>query len=324
MRPTARGQRASRSRAAAAVVARREVRRRRALPGVERAWAQLSSSRTRLLGAEGHEHDETSSGQEEVNVVVRGGGHWRVDGEEVPVREGTVRSASTPRPSRCPVAGPERDDVRRDRRTPRRLRAAGPVLIARILIWNLFDSKTTLDGAARAPARAAGGRRLDRERGAGPLRADLVRRRAARPRRDAGADRRGAGGRRRVRRRVSRVDRGTWAAAAARPPSCSRSRSTSLIALARARPALGRRPIYEHYATLVRGGARPVPRLRASSTRPPRCRPCSCAAYMSWSYATSFAVLMGALRRRLHRAARLGAAQRRRRAVRTHLGGAAR
>jgi uncharacterized cupin superfamily protein len=56
--------------------------------------------------AEGHEHDETASGQEEVNVVVRGGGIWRVDGEEVPVREGTFIRFD-PESVRCPVAGPE-------------------------------------------------------------------------------------------------------------------------------------------------------------------------------------------------------------------------
>jgi|SRR5689334_1538420 quercetin dioxygenase-like cupin family protein len=55
---------------------------------------------------EGKEHDETASDQEEVSVVIRGSGHWRVDGEEVRVREGSfIRfdAGST----RCPVAGPE-------------------------------------------------------------------------------------------------------------------------------------------------------------------------------------------------------------------------
>ena len=47
-------------------------------------------------GAEGLEYDETGTGQEEVNVVVRGSGIWRVDGEEVPVREGAFSSGSTP------------------------------------------------------------------------------------------------------------------------------------------------------------------------------------------------------------------------------------
>src|SRR3954449_7393466 len=32
----------------------------------------------------GPEHDETETGQEEVNVVVRGSGVFRIDGEEVP------------------------------------------------------------------------------------------------------------------------------------------------------------------------------------------------------------------------------------------------
>ena len=40
-------------------------------------------------GAEGHEHDETRSGQEEVSVVIRGSGQWRIDGDEVPVRVGS-------------------------------------------------------------------------------------------------------------------------------------------------------------------------------------------------------------------------------------------
>jgi quercetin dioxygenase-like cupin family protein len=57
-------------------------------------------------GAEGVEHDETGSGQEEVNVVVRGSGVWRVDGEEVPVRAGTFLRFD-PDTKRCPVAGPE-------------------------------------------------------------------------------------------------------------------------------------------------------------------------------------------------------------------------
>ena len=40
-------------------------------------------------GAEGYEHDEAGSGQEEVNVIIRGGGVYRVDGEEIPVRAGS-------------------------------------------------------------------------------------------------------------------------------------------------------------------------------------------------------------------------------------------
>lgn len=57
-------------------------------------------------GAEGLEHHETDSGQEEVSVVVRGSGIWRIDGEEVPVREGTFVRFD-PDTTRCPVAGPE-------------------------------------------------------------------------------------------------------------------------------------------------------------------------------------------------------------------------
>ena len=57
-------------------------------------------------GAEGLAHDESGSGQEEVNVVVRGSGVWRVDGEEVPARVGTFLRFD-PETTRCPVAGPD-------------------------------------------------------------------------------------------------------------------------------------------------------------------------------------------------------------------------
>src|ERR687886_107477 len=53
----------------------------------------------------GHEHNEAHSGQEEVNIVIRGSGTYRVDGEEVPVREGTVLRFD-PETTRMPLAGP--------------------------------------------------------------------------------------------------------------------------------------------------------------------------------------------------------------------------
>lgn len=56
--------------------------------------------------AEGHEHDEVHSQQEEVTVVVAGGGIWRIAGEDVPVREGSILRVD-PETVRCPVAGPE-------------------------------------------------------------------------------------------------------------------------------------------------------------------------------------------------------------------------
>ena len=56
--------------------------------------------------AVGHEHDESGSGQEEVNVVVAGSGIWRVEGEAVPARVGTFLRFD-PGTRRCPVAGPE-------------------------------------------------------------------------------------------------------------------------------------------------------------------------------------------------------------------------
>jgi quercetin dioxygenase-like cupin family protein len=54
--------------------------------------------------AEGREHDESGSAQEEVSVVVRGSGHWRVDGEEVPVRVGSFIRFD-PETTRTAVAG---------------------------------------------------------------------------------------------------------------------------------------------------------------------------------------------------------------------------
>jgi quercetin dioxygenase-like cupin family protein len=57
-------------------------------------------------GAEGREHDETASGQEEVSVVVRGSGSWRIDGEDVPVRAGSFVRIDADS-VRCPVAGPD-------------------------------------------------------------------------------------------------------------------------------------------------------------------------------------------------------------------------
>jgi quercetin dioxygenase-like cupin family protein len=57
-------------------------------------------------GAQGHEHDEAKSGQEEVSVVVRGSGHWRIDGTELPVRVGSFVRCD-PEATRCPVAGPD-------------------------------------------------------------------------------------------------------------------------------------------------------------------------------------------------------------------------
>jgi mannose-6-phosphate isomerase-like protein (cupin superfamily) len=55
---------------------------------------------------EGREHNEEGSGQEEVNVIVRGSGVYRIDGEEVPFTAGSVFRFD-PETTRQPVAGPE-------------------------------------------------------------------------------------------------------------------------------------------------------------------------------------------------------------------------
>jgi quercetin dioxygenase-like cupin family protein len=57
-------------------------------------------------GTEGIEHDEGDSGQEEVSVVVRGSGHWRVDGERIPVRVGSFIRIDA-ESLRTAVAGPD-------------------------------------------------------------------------------------------------------------------------------------------------------------------------------------------------------------------------
>jgi uncharacterized cupin superfamily protein len=56
--------------------------------------------------AVGREHDESDTGQEEVNVVVRGDGMYRIDGDEVPVRAGTFLRFD-PDTTRVPIAGAE-------------------------------------------------------------------------------------------------------------------------------------------------------------------------------------------------------------------------
>ena len=57
-------------------------------------------------GMPGREHDESETQQEEVNVIVRGGGVYRVEGEEIPVGVGTFLRFD-PGTTRQPVAGPD-------------------------------------------------------------------------------------------------------------------------------------------------------------------------------------------------------------------------
>ena len=56
--------------------------------------------------SEGKEHDEEDTRQEEVTVIIRGSGVYRVDVEEIPVRVGTFMRFD-PETTRIPVAGPE-------------------------------------------------------------------------------------------------------------------------------------------------------------------------------------------------------------------------
>ena len=57
-------------------------------------------------GVTGREHDETGSGQEEVNVIVSGSGMYRIDGEDIVVSAGTILRFD-PETTRVPIAGPE-------------------------------------------------------------------------------------------------------------------------------------------------------------------------------------------------------------------------
>jgi uncharacterized cupin superfamily protein len=78
----------------------RFVRRELGLEAFGMNWYDLPPN------AVGREHNETGTGQEEVNVVLKGSGVWRIDGDEVPVRAGTFLRFD-PETTRCPVAGEE-------------------------------------------------------------------------------------------------------------------------------------------------------------------------------------------------------------------------
>ena len=56
--------------------------------------------------SEGREHNEAESGQEEVHVIIRGSGIYRIDGEDVSVSAGSFLRFD-PETTRMPIAGPE-------------------------------------------------------------------------------------------------------------------------------------------------------------------------------------------------------------------------
>jgi uncharacterized cupin superfamily protein len=76
----------------------RFVRRRLGVEAFGVNWIELPPNTT------GREHDESGTQQEEVIVVVRGSGLYRVDGEELPVRAGTFMRFD-PETTRVPIAG---------------------------------------------------------------------------------------------------------------------------------------------------------------------------------------------------------------------------
>ena len=243
--------------------------------------------------AEGYEHDEAETQQEEVNVIIRGSGVYRIEGEEIPVGVGTFLRFDPGDDARAGRrAG--RDDVHRRRRAARKLRAEGAVLnhtierdrtraarccsrrctrylddfgheeadvlreikelieklptarrarrvTVRLLLWNLADSKTTLDELrAKLPelprATAGSPTRLGERFG---LISFSGGRRAGRAR--ARADRQGPRGRRGVRARglASRGTRRPPRSATRRYGPRSRLGLSPRISSASARPTAG-------------------------------------------------------------------------------------
>jgi hypothetical protein len=78
----------------------RFVRRRLGVEAFGINWYELPPN------TEGREHDEQETQLEEVNVIIRGSGRYRIDGEEIPVREGTFVRFD-PETTRMPIAGPD-------------------------------------------------------------------------------------------------------------------------------------------------------------------------------------------------------------------------
>lgn len=78
----------------------RFVRRQLGVEAFGVNWFEIPPNST------GIEHDEAETQQEEVNVIVRGSGVYRVEGEEIPVRVGTFLRFD-PGTTRQPVAGPD-------------------------------------------------------------------------------------------------------------------------------------------------------------------------------------------------------------------------
>ena len=77
----------------------RFVRRELAVQAFGINWFEIPPN------TEGRDHDESETQQEEVNVIVRGSGLYRIDGEEVPFRAGSFFRFD-PETRRQPVAGP--------------------------------------------------------------------------------------------------------------------------------------------------------------------------------------------------------------------------
>jgi quercetin dioxygenase-like cupin family protein len=78
----------------------RFVRRQLGVEAFGVNWFQIPPN------TEGREHDESESGQEEVNVIVAGSGWYRIEGEDVSVRVGSFLRFD-PGTTRQAVAGPD-------------------------------------------------------------------------------------------------------------------------------------------------------------------------------------------------------------------------
>src|SRR5262249_2987514 len=145
-------------------------------------------------------------------------------------------------------------------------------------------------GAGGAPPAPTGRRALDLEHRVRPLRPRVRRGRTARSRRPARADRRRARRRGRVRRHRVR-GRPSWPAALA----AMLLFALSLYAVQRwlEQNQLSDVGGYDDYARFVRAGHVPYSDEAPLAYPPAAIVPWVVASYMSWSYATSFMVLMG-------------------------------
>jgi hypothetical protein len=106
-------------------------------------WFELPAN------TEGRRHDETDSGQEEVNIVISGSGTYRIDGEEVPIQAPMIFrfDPETTRPTGRWAGRP--DDDRGGRAAWQLRRPWAVLMVVRFVLWNLADSQTSIEELRR-------------------------------------------------------------------------------------------------------------------------------------------------------------------------------